>query len=182
MKKLVLVFSFLVFGALCVAFGFYFGKMNDSPIPAAQKLSDKKQSVKKEVKKSTRSETLTIPVLGCAIKHGRCECYGRETPDFSFMGDGVMEFELSVCENYIKHSGGDQHITIHLPPSSGLEHKSDSSLHAHIAEKLKKYPAKPKKKPARKTNASKNEAEYLNELLNHAASNNSAAKNASTHE
>ena len=107
MKKIILLFAFSASCLICVLLGFYFGQLsvktnNENIKPPSHKQSDK----------STIKNQIRIPVLGCAIKQGNCECYGRNTDDFSFLGDGKMTFDLSVCEDYIKHSGGSRYITI----------------------------------------------------------------------
>lgn len=111
MKKYFLIFSFLTFGAACVASGYYIAKLYErsfvpnQPVSSIQNLPSVKQ-------KSRKFEPLEIPILGCAITNGECECYGRNTDNFSFSGDGKLSFEMSVCENYIKHSGGSQYLII----------------------------------------------------------------------
>lgn len=105
-KKMILFFAFAVFCLFCALAGFFFGRQSN-----VEHVNTAKPSVHTQPETSIKNQ-MSIPVLGCAIKYGECECYGRNTDDFSFSGDGKMTFDLSVCDDYIKHSGGSRYITI----------------------------------------------------------------------
>ena len=95
----------------------------------------------KTKKKTSHSEQFLVD--GCVLKDDECYCYAKDTEFRKYMRNsaytdgGKLGFPTSVCESYIKHSGGSRYITFEYEPSDSKE--ASDTLRAAIAKKLEEY-------------------------------------------